>query len=270
MADGDEEGPSVDADLGLAMLKINFDSHDERVRGETSSESENRSYNGHKQEEQQEQYFLKSIQSSILIRQLPSEGLSFQLWPAATALVSLMDQDHLPIPSVEKIKGIRNGGRPIRALELGSGTGLVGIAAAALLGVQVVLTDLPHVLPNLLFNAQANEGAVRASGRGGSVSVDCLRWGNADDCVKHSGLDLILASDVVYHSHLFDPLLKTLLLLLAQETVLVMAHLRRWKKDAVFFKKAKKWFDVEMVHMHPPFPGTRVGVAIYCFTKRRA
>ncbi|KAF3796869.1 N-lysine methyltransferase protein [Nymphaea thermarum] len=268
MADRDEKAATVGTDLGLALLKINDDSDDERERAETYSEGEDEAHNEKNQAQQQQQYLLKSIQSSILIRQLPSEGLSFQLWPAATALVSLMDQKHPPIPCVDKLKAASNVDRPIRALELGSGTGLVGIAAAALLGAQVVLTDLPHVLPNLLFNAEANREVVRASGRGGSVSVDCLRWGNAEDCLKHCGLDLILASDVVYHSHLFDPLLQTLRLLLVEETVLVMAHLRRWKKDAVFFKKAKKWFDVEMVHTHPPFPGTRVGVAIYCFTKR--
>ena len=34
-------------------------------------------------------------------------------------------------------------------LELGAGTGLVGIAAAAILGAGVVLTDLPDIAPKL-------------------------------------------------------------------------------------------------------------------------
>lgn len=215
-----------------------------------------------------QKHFLHSIQSTVLIRLLPSEGLSFQLWPAATSLVSLLDSHRTnpltsplsaAIPTTPKI------------LELGSGTGIVGIVAAATLGCNVTITDLPHVVPNLRFNAEANAGVVGSSG--GAVNVAALRWGQGDD-VEEIGreYDVIVASDVVYHDHLYEPLLETLRLMMLVEKekkkkkmVFVMAHMRRWKKESVFFKKARKHFNVDVLHVDTPSNGSRVGVVVYRF-----
>lgn len=213
-------------------------------------------------------HHLRSIQSTVVIRQLPSEGLSFQLWPAATALVSLLD-NHRIDPTNSPLSATLSR-RPLRILELGSGTGIVGIVAAATLGGNVTITDLPHVVPNLRFNADANKGVVGPTG--GAVSVAALRWGHADDvAVIGREFDVILASDVVYHDNLYEPLLETLrfMMLMGSERnnkmVFVMAHLRRWKKESSFFKKAKKHFDVEVLHTFSPCEGSRVGVVIYRF-----
>ncbi|CAF2046647.1 hypothetical protein HID58_035127 [Brassica napus] len=67
----------------------------------------------------------------------------------------------------------------LNIVELGSGTGFVGIAAAATLGANVTLTDLPNVIENLKFNANANAQAVARFG--GEVHVAPLRWGEAGD-----------------------------------------------------------------------------------------
>jgi hypothetical protein len=47
-----------------------------------------------------------------------------------------------------------------------------------------------------------------------------------------------------------------------QGTVLI-AHLRRWKKDAKFFKRASKYFDVQVVYSHPAPQGARKGVEVF-------
>ncbi|MBA0734933.1 hypothetical protein Gogos_018821 [Gossypium gossypioides] len=216
--------------------------------------------------QQVEQHYIRSIESTVVIRQLPSEGLSFQLWPAATTLVTLLD-NYLRHPSKSPLTATLSTDRKLKILELGSGTGLVGIAAAVTLGANVTVTDLPHVIPNLKFNADANADVVTK--RGGTVDVAPLRWGEDDDVeVIGREFDLVLGSDVVYHDHLFEPLIKTLRLLLnggTKKRVFVMAHLRRWKKDSVFFKKAKKLFDVEILHTDPPKEGSRIGVVVYVF-----
>lgn len=220
------------------------------------------------------QYYISSIKSTLLIRLLPSQGLSFQLWPAATTLVSLLDL-YRTDPTQGPLAPILSDGadhRRLNILELGSGTGLVGLAAAAILGANVTLTDLPHVIPNLQFNADANASLLAL--QGGTAHVAPLRWGEADDVdVIVQEFDLILASDVVYHDHLYDPLLETLRLFLnsgkeeenKKNMMFVMAHLRRWKKDSAFFRKAKKLFEVRTVHVDPPCNGARIGVVVYCF-----
>ncbi|KAJ4974430.1 hypothetical protein NE237_007604 [Protea cynaroides] len=225
------------------------------------------------QEEPQQQHHLDSIKSSVVIRQIPSEGIPFKLWPAAKCLVTLLDRYRLQpsnSPLTLILSAFFNVGQhsPLRILELGSGTGLVGITAAATLGANVTLTDLPHVVANLQFNVDANCNTFTLNG--GSINVATLRWGETED-MKSTGheFDLLLASDVVYHDHLFDPLLKTLQFYLRNNTVFVMAHLRRWKKkDSIFFKKARKLFNIDMIHSDPPSPGSRIGVAVYRFVKK--
>ncbi|XVE82623.1 hypothetical protein DITRI_Ditri16bG0020700 [Diplodiscus trichospermus] len=224
--------------------------------------------------QQLQQHYIRSIESTVVIRQLPSEGLSFQLWPAAATVVTLLDE-HRSRPSKSPLRtsltALSHGGdndRKLKILELGSGTGLVGIAAAVTLGANVTVTDLPHVIPNLQFNVDANADVV--AGKGGTVNVAPLRWGEEDDMeVIGREFDLVLASDVVYHDHLFEPLIQTLRFLLngggGEKKVFVMAHLRRWKKDSVFFKRAKKFFDVQTLHIDPPKDGSRIGVVVYGF-----
>lgn len=256
MASDSDDG---DPDLLLSLLP-----QEEEEKSKVKDDDDSNLYKNQHQQPLEQRHHLHSIQATVTTRQLPSQGLSFQLWPAASALVSLLDRCPssllLPPPPIN-----------INILELGSGTGLVGIAAAAILGARATLTDLPHVLPNLRSNADANAALIAA--RGGSVDVRRLTWGDEED---HSSLsssttfDVVMASDVVYYAHLIDPLLQTLSCFVKGEVVFVMAHLRRWKKrDAVFFRKAKKLFDFTVVHTDPPLPGSRIGVAVYRFTAKK-
>ena len=91
--------------------------------------------------------------SYVLAQHLPLLG--------ATALFRLFDETL--------------GQPPPRVLELGSGTGLLGLAAAALWKVDVALSDLPDIVPNLKHNAERNEEVIRA--KGGGLTVGPLTWG---------------------------------------------------------------------------------------------
>lgn len=97
-----------------------------------------------------------------------------------------------------------------RVLELGSGTGLVGLAMAGL-GADVVLTDLPSIYSNLARNAEANASVLEQNG--GSVRTGVLDWTNPRSCtlfpkgvsdrnddgeVLSGKFPLILAADSLY------------------------------------------------------------------------
>ena len=81
-----------------------------------------------------------------------------------------------------------------RVLELGSGTGVAGLAAAAL-GARVTLTDLPAVVPLLQLNARRNGEAIGA--KGGETEVAELDWARGVESVDTSW-DLVIGADLLY------------------------------------------------------------------------
>ncbi|CAI4218902.1 unnamed protein product [Parascedosporium putredinis] len=87
-------------------------------------------------------------------------------------------------------------------LELGSGTGLLGLAAAAVWGTRVLLSDLPNIVPNLAVNADAN--AATLDGLGGSAEVGALTWGGTEDEVDQrlfgtpNQFKIVLVADPLY------------------------------------------------------------------------
>ncbi|XP_066356609.1 uncharacterized protein [Miscanthus floridulus] len=208
---------------------------------------------------------IPSLPAPITVRALPSRGLSFQLWPSASTLLRVLPATRslLPRPPAPGT------GSPLSVLELGSGTGAAGLALAAALPARAVLSDLPDALPNLRHNAELNAPLLTSAG--GAASVVPLRWGDAaamaDVAAASSPFDLVVASDVVYYEALVDPLIETLRFFVKGEVVFVMAHMRRWKRtDKKFFGKARKVFDVEVVHEDPPLEGWRHGPVVYRFT----
>jgi predicted nicotinamide N-methyase len=104
-------------------------------------------------------------------------------------------------------------------LELGAGTGLVGIAAAMLGARQVVVTDLEYSLVNLqrniLLNQQPDENS---NNHLLPIEANVLDWFHPEDFelwtdkIRNSiwTPDIILASDVVWVDSLVEPLVQTL------------------------------------------------------------
>lgn len=109
----------------------------------------------------------------LTIREPPLTGdsLGHKTWGSSYVLAQLLPRfaetalAHLLGPGRERM--------PV--LELGSGTGLLGIAAAALWRVPVVLTDLPEIMENLRYNAEINRVVVERLG--GSLEATPLMWG---------------------------------------------------------------------------------------------
>jgi predicted nicotinamide N-methyase len=98
-------------------------------------------------------------------------------------------------------------------LELGSGTGLVGLSAAAIWKTNVTLTDLSPVVPALDKNISLNKDLL--SSTGGSASSGALDWRYPsalsfhlrgsnhqiqEVAAEHNKASVILAADTVYDS----------------------------------------------------------------------
>lgn len=111
-------------------------------------------------------------------------------------------------------------------VEVGSGTGLVGLTAAVL-GADAYLTDLPYCMDNLERVIAANTAAV-AGGRGHVTAVP-LDWHAPGDVKGLPGTppDFILGADVVWVPELIEPLVRTLTALSGPATVTLLAHQTR-------------------------------------------
>lgn len=90
--------------------------------------------------------------------------------------------------------------RTLRALELGSGTGLVGMSFAALHGksASIHLTDLPTIVPNLAHNVALNVELLTKTAA--TVTTGVLDWSTTPDypAPQAEQYDLIFAADALY------------------------------------------------------------------------
>ena len=177
-----------------------------------------------------------------------------KVWDSGLALVGWLDE--LLATATPEAPAVAT-----RCIELGSGVGVGGLAAAALGGgrLAVVLTDLPEATALLRLNARANDGALAPPPR-----VAPLAWGDADaaravlDDAFGAGAapDLVLCSDVVYDPEAYAPLLTTLCALARAATPpprVWMGHRSRHPQEHEFWAAASASFDVQVLRGPVPF-----------------
>ncbi|XP_048476528.1 EEF1A lysine methyltransferase 3-like [Rhincodon typus] len=131
-----------------------------------------------------------------------------------------------------------------KVIELGSGTGMVGILAI-LLGGDVTLTDQPIVLSQIQYNVSNNIPAASLH----RSEVAALSWGKDNDQFP-SDYDYILGSDIVYKSHEFHLLINTLLHLSNPNTIIYFSTKMRQEMGAITFHEnlIPQHFNSEIVH----------------------
>lgn len=165
-----------------------------------------------------------------------AKGCGGKLWPAGELLSRYLIRE----PEL-KYKCI---------LELGSGTGLAGLALAVghpeAKDLNVYITDQDNMLSLMKDNITLNEESER-------VHAEVLDWGAPlpDYC---KDVDLVLAADCVYLESAFPLLEKTLMDLTEKENVpILMAYKRRRKADRLFFKAMKRNFVIDEIKDFPEF-----------------
>ncbi|ETS74787.1 hypothetical protein PFICI_13271 [Pestalotiopsis fici W106-1] len=141
----------------------------------------------------------------LIIREpsITGDCLGFKTWGSSYFLAGLLDQiaarslSHL-LPA--EAEGTSSSSFP-DVLELGSGTGLCGMAAAAIWKTRVTLSDLPEIVPNLSHNIETNRQMIESLG--GTVEAGALTWGGEpeDDDELFSNRNqfkILLAADPIY------------------------------------------------------------------------
>ena len=110
-------------------------------------------------------------------------------------------------------------------LDLGSGTGIVGLAAAASGAFsRVLLSDMPSVVPLLSDNLQRNADVLP---RGGApVHAVALRWDDAAQLERVRAMgpfELIVGGDILYREQVVQPLMMAVGALATERTTVLLS-----------------------------------------------
>jgi hypothetical protein len=124
-------------------------------------------------------------------------------------------------------------------MEVGSGSGAVGIVAALCGAASVALTDKAELVPLLTHNIDANSGRFSCE-----LRAHALEWGAT---ATEDNVDVLLGSDLLYSGdeHLFGALVRTLESTSAS-TVWLCVHWRKPDVERRFFELMEPNFAVRL------------------------
>lgn len=181
------------------------------------------------------------------------------VWDAALVLVKYLDRRNQLEPDF-----LRN--QPV--LELGAGTGALGITAA-LLGANSVLTDLSNFIPLIDHNIELNKEFCI------STVATSLHWGVKTEIssVKKSGpFSYILVADCVYYEESVAALVSTLEQLTSPSTTVLLSYEDRDSPAKIkikndFFQLMSKKFcysEIPLSEHHPDFASPDIHIVSLC------
>lgn len=141
-------------------------------------------------------------------------------------------------------------------LELGCGTGVVGLSCLRTVGgfggdrglKELILTDLPFLCPLISENCLLN--GYKDAMSAGHLKVESLPWGVLEVAPIIEPIDIVLISDCVYIEECFDLLLQTLKCLITPRTVCYMSYEKRRRAEKRFFVALNRAFKVRSVRWH--------------------
>ncbi|KAJ9620503.1 hypothetical protein H2203_007709 [Taxawa tesnikishii (nom. ined.)] len=143
----------------------------------------------------------RNISLKISEPDIRADNLVFETWASSFIMAGQLHRLSIPTPSTYQ--------NSLSVLELGAGTGLVGLTAATLWHTEAVLTDLSPNVSGMATNIALNRSLVAEYG--GSARCGTLDWRNPSELLLVSGendeseqrsnrhkANVILAADVIY------------------------------------------------------------------------
>ncbi|GAB1606730.1 protein-lysine methyltransferase METTL21D-like [Argonauta hians] len=201
--------------------------------------------------------FIRNDGLTLIIQQAVVGDVGCVIWDSAIVLAKYLESNDFD-------KGKDLNGKKI--LELGSGTGCLGIVASTF-GAQVYITDLESYVPLMHVNIEENREHTT-----GSIEALTLDWQHSHFTCPN--LDYILVSDCIYYSESVKPLVDTITRLCEQKTVVLCSYEERTtgrnpEFQREFFKLMENHFDVrEIPRSHQDNLYCSNDIHIMRFTKR--
>lgn len=199
---------------------------------------------------------------TVLAAEVPNsgQGTGLVVWDGSIVLAKFVE--HLERDSRQH--GSKNAIRSGKVLELGCGTGIVGLAAAALGADKVYLTDLAYALENTRENVEKNEALKDR------VEVFPLDWTAEiqDERAVGGQLTHILAADVIWIPELVVPFVNTLERLAkanANLQKILFAHqTRALRTDEMLWAELRsrgfEIIEISAEKYHPEFMSKRIKI----------
>lgn len=179
---------------------------------------------------------IKEAQNSSHIGEDGGTGLN--VWDGAMLLTRYIEK----VPNIVKNK---------KVIELGSGCGVVGIAAAICGCKQIVMTDLSYALPLMRTNVDSNKSAWKDNVIVSCKECDWFKPPHVDELLldqkscKSNYPDVILVADCVWISSLIAPLLHTLKQYTNESTEVFITYQQRGREaHDMFMEGVHEHFDV--------------------------
>ncbi|KAI9036985.1 protein N-lysine methyltransferase family protein [Aspergillus affinis] len=201
-------------------------------------------------------------------------SIARHIWDAALASVIYLQQiiarDRVETASALQDLLQRPRSKPVRAVELGSGCGIVGISLAELLPqCSVLLTDLPEVEDIVTQNITVAKPASEST-----VEFQTLDWDEKlPENLCGGSVDLILVSDCTYNADSLPALVSVLdrLVKMSPAAIILVALKRRHESETVFFElmESARLSKINQDNLHLPSQhGQSDQIELYCFGRQ--
>ncbi|XP_048747037.2 protein N-lysine methyltransferase METTL21D-like isoform X2 [Ostrea edulis] len=209
-----------------------------------------------------ENTFVREVETNtgqfLKIHQLEVGDVGCVVWDAALVLSKYIETPDFKNGELLQGKKI---------LELGAGTGCVGIMAAHV-GGDAIITDLPDFVPLIQMNIGENRALLK-----GSARAQPLTWGQ--DTVADYYHYIFLA-DCIYYDESIDPLVKTLVDHCGEDTKVFCCYEERItgnkpQLQRKFFQLISEHFDTEEIPLeHQDSHFRSEDIHIFRFVRKKA